>query len=428
MSSERIRFLLQLYVFIGSLILLLMAVLYVRHLNERARNESNFGSEVIVEMLALHLESEDIENTGPRLRNLLNEIATEAPFPLIITDLSGRPIFWKVEGVEFMKTYEEEDFEYLQHQDIDNPTDPGLALLISMSREFREAGQSVVFHQPGMLMQPQGYICFGQSDLAEALGRAIVIQLVMMLVFFFVGILGFFLMKRYEQESIWVGLAKETAHQMGTPLTSLLGWIQLSEARLEPEVPGLPISDGDKAILSAMSEMSSDVERLQKVSARFNNIGGSPQLKRDDLQPVVARTAEYFRRRLPHLKVQVEIKEQYDEVPMIKFHMELIEWVIENLIKNALDSMDKTQGVIGLTLAYNATERTVDLQVRDNGRGMTPSQRRKIFRPGYSTKSAGWGLGLTLSRRLVEEYHDGRLRLLDSHEGHGTCFVIRLPV
>ena len=126
--------------------------------------------------------------------------------------------------------------------------------------------------------------------------------------------------------------------------------------------------------------------------------------------------------------VQVEIREQYDEVPLVLFHDELIEWVVENLIKNALDAIDKEQGVISISLSYNATERTVDLHVRDNGRGMTPAQRRKIFRPGFTTKTRGWGLGLTLSRRIIEEYHDAHLILLDSHEGHGSCFLIRFPV
>jgi hypothetical protein len=164
------------------------------------------------------------------------------------------------------------------------------------------------------------------------------------------------------------------------------------------------------------------------VSARFNNIGGPPTLRRADVRPVVERTVEYFRRRLPHHRVQVEIREQYDEVPMVRIHAELIEWVVENLIKNALDAIDKEQGSITLSLSYNSMERSVDLHVRDNGRGMSPSQRRRIFHPGHSTKSGGWGLGLTLSRRIVEEYHGGRLRLLDTHEGHGSCFLVRIPV
>jgi len=428
LSSERIRFLLRLYFFLASLIVLLVAVLYVRHLNERARSESNFSTRVISEMLALSLQSEDIYRTGKHLKGLIYEISTEAPFPLIIVDTAGRPLFWKVHGIEFEREYTIDNFEQLMSLDMSDPGDPGLVRIIAMARELRAQGQAVVFYYPGTPLTIQGYVCYGHSDLAERLGSAIIIHLVMLIIFFMVGVLGFFLMKRFEQESIWVGLARETAHQMGTPLTSLLGWIQLSESRLDPAERTWEDEETADSFRSAFQEMSSDIERLQKVSARFNNIGGSPNRKRADLRPVVERTVRYFRRRLPHHKVMVEIREQYDEVPMVKFHDELIEWVIENLIKNSLDSIDKEQGVISISLSYNGTERTVDLHVRDNGRGMSPSQRRKIFHPGYSSKSAGWGLGLTLSRRVVEEYHDGRLLLLDSHEGHGSCFVIRFPV
>jgi len=423
LSSERIRFLLQLYIFIASLIVLLVAVLYVRHLNERARNESNFSTAVVSRLLGLYLETEAIQHNQPRIRALMDEISHEAPFPIIIVDTEGRPTWWKV--TEY-PSYLDYGFEKLKSFPLDHPPDEYVAELMNIAAEFVEQGQSVTFFFPGSPGRVQGTICYGQSDLARDLGRAIALQLLMLVVFFVVGVLGFFVMKRYEQESIWVGLAKETAHQMGTPLTSLLGWIQLSEAWLEGEGP-LP-AERREQFTDAFGEMSNDVERLQKVSARFNNIGGTPALRRTDLRPVVQRTVAYFRRRLPVHKVQVEIREQYDEVPMVRFHGELIEWVIENLIKNGLDSLDKEQGLINVSLSYNGTEGTVDLHVRDNGRGMIPSQRRKIFRPGYSSKTGGWGLGLTLAKRVVEEYHGGRLQLLDSHPGHGSCFVIRLSI
>ncbi|MCB1162087.1 MAG: HAMP domain-containing sensor histidine kinase [Candidatus Krumholzibacteriia bacterium] len=416
------RFLLQLYVFIASLVVLLMAVLYVRHLNERARHESNFSTGIISRMLGLYLETEEIQRNTQRIRQIMDEISVNAPFPIIIVDKDGRPTWWKVTGYP---SYKEYGFEKLISFDPAEPPDDNIAELMRMAARFKGEDNAVVFYYPGTPTRVQGLICYGQSDLARNLGKAIAIQLMMLLVFSTVGVLGFFVMKRFEQESIWVGLAKETAHQMGTPLTSLLGWIQLGESRLE--TASLPPATAD-AFRDAFGEMSSDVERLQKVSARFNNIGGTPALKRGDLRPVVERTVLYFRRRLPQHKVQVEIRDQYDEVPMVRFHAELMEWVVENLVKNGLDALDKDKGLITVTLSYNGTEGTVDLHVRDNGRGMSPSVRRRIFRPGYSSKKGGWGLGLTLSRRVVEEYHGGRLQLLDSHPGHGTCFVVRLPV
>ena len=404
--------------------MLLFAVLYTRHLNERARAESNFSVRATSEMLALSLQFQNDARFYDRLRPILDRITREAPFPIIIIDADGRPTWWKVAGMPSHTSY---GFELLTSFRLTEPPDENVAKLMRMAAEFRALDRDVVFYYPTALSSIQGRVCYGQSDLAQRLGSAIALQLVMMLIFFLVGVFGFFLMKRYEQESIWVGMAKETAHQMGTPLTSLLGWIQLSEARLEDEDYEMGV-EPRRAFTEALDMMSADVDRLEKVSVRFNNIGGSRVLKLAELRPICEYTVNYFRIRLPQRKVHVEIREQYDEVPMVKIHAQLIEWVIENLVKNAIDSIDKEQGVISVSLSYNATERTVDLHVRDNGRGMSPSQRRKIFRPGYSSKSAGWGLGLTLSKRVVDEYHNGTLKLLDTHEGHGSCFVVRLPI
>ena len=405
----------------GSLALLLAAVLHVRGLTGSARNESNFSAQAISRMVGLVLGVEEDERFYHRLRQLLDEIAEEMPFPMIITDLKGRPLFWNgVEDIPFDESY---DFDALRIIRVDDPPDENIASLIGQARVFRREGKMVPYFLPGSeLRRVQGYVCYGESNLAGRLGRGITVQLVMFLVFLVVGTLGWFLVKRFEQESIWVGLAKETAHQMGTPLTSLLGWIQLSQVRLgeRSEEWLLPVNE-------SLDEMTRDLDRLQKVSDRFNSMGGAPQLKRGDLRPVVRGTVDYFRSRLPQLRVQVEIWDHYDEVPLTAHHPELLEWVVENLIKNALDSLDKEQGQIKVDLRYNATEGGVELHVRDNGRGIPPSERRKIFRPGFSSRMGGWGLGLTLSRRIVEEYHGGRLYLLDSIEGHGSCFVMRLP-
>ncbi len=405
----------------GSLVLLLAGVLYVRSLTESARNESNFSAQASSRMVALVLGVEEDERFYHSLRVLLDEIAEEMPFPMIITDVKGRPLFWK--GVPDLPFDESYDFDALRIVKLQDPPDERIAALILRAREFRQHGKMVPYFLPGSeVRRVQGYVCYGESSLAGRLGRGITVQLLIFLVFLVIGTLGFFLVKRFEQESIWVGLAKETAHQMGTPLTSLMGWIQLSQVRLGEHEEDwiLPVSE-------SLHEMTLDLDRLQKVSDRFNSMGGAPQLKRGDLRPVIKNTVDYFRNRLPQHRVQVEIRDHYDEVPLVAHHPELLEWVVENLIKNALDSLDKKQGQIDVTLRYNATEGGVELHVRDNGRGIPPSERRKIFRPGFSSRMGGWGLGLTLSRRIVEEYHGGRLYLLDSIEGHGSCFVMRLP-
>jgi len=406
---------------VGSLVLILAGILYVRGLTQSARNESNFSTQAISRMVAMVLGVEEDEHFYQRLRGLLDKIAEEMPFPMIITDVKGRPLFWKgVPGIPFDESY---SFDTLRRIDLQHPPDARIAALIGRARAFRREGKMVPYFLPGSaLRRVQGYVCYGESSLAGRLGKGVTIQLLIFLVFLIIGTLGYFLVKRFEQESIWVGLAKETAHQMGTPLTSLMGWIQLSQARLDEHG-----EDWVQPVNESLREMTLDLDRLQKVSDRFNSMGGAPQLKRGDLRPVVKNTVDYFRSRLPQYRMQVEIRDHYDEVPLAAHHPELLEWVVENLIKNALDSLDKKHGQIDVGLRYNASEGGVELHVRDNGRGIPPSERRKIFRPGFSSRMGGWGLGLTLSRRIVEEYHGGRLFLLDSIEGHGSCFVMRLP-
>lgn len=414
------RFLLRAYFLVGSIVILMAAVLYVRQLSKQARDESNFSAAAISEMVALVLEVREEQSFYVRLRSILDEIALEMPFPMIITDVKGRPLFWRgVPDIPFGDAY---TFEELKQIDLWDPGDEKIAELILLARGFRGEGQRVPYFLPGTPRRVQGYVCFGESTLAGALGKGIIIQFFIFLLFLLIGISGYYLLKRFEQESIWVGLAKETAHQMGTPLTSLLGWIQLGQSRLEgrDEEWARPLDE-------SFGEMTRDVMRLQKVSERFNSMGAPPKLKSAELQPVVKHTVAYFRSRLPQHRVQVEIRETYDEVPLVPHHPELLEWVVENLIKNALDSLDKRQGRVSVTLSYNATAKAVELHVRDNGRGISASDRRKVFRPGYSSRAGGWGLGLTLARRIVEEYHGGRLFLLDSIEGHGSCFVMRLP-
>lgn len=174
--------------------------------------------------------------------------------------------------------------------------------------------------------------------------------------------------------------------------------------------------------------MENDVARLSKVAARFSNVGSVPRLEQQDIVPVVAEAAQYLRRRLPQMGSRVEIIEELPEVPPININRELMEWVFENLLRNALDSVDREHGVIKLIVHRDPHIESVDVRVEDNGRGMTPAEQSRVFEPGFSTKRRGWGLGLSLSRRIVEDYHGGRLILSRSEPGEGTTFTVRFPL
>jgi signal transduction histidine kinase len=220
-------------------------------------------------------------------------------------------------------------------------------------------------------------------------------------------------------------MAKETAHQLGTPLSSLMGWIELLRARddggeADVRVPGAEFRE-------TLEEMERDVDRLTKVAQRFSHVGSAAVLKPQDVTPTVRRVVQYMSRRLPKSGPGMEIRERYEEVPPVNLNPELMEWAIENLIANALTAIEKKPGVVEIEVSLRPQSETVEIVIRDNGRGMTRDEQRRAFEPGYTTRSRGWGLGLPLARRVVQEYHGGRLSVRQSAPGQGTTMVISLP-
>lgn len=226
----------------------------------------------------------------------------------------------------------------------------------------------------------------------------------------FVGIayLAFSSARRTEQERVWSGMAKETAHQIGTPLSSMLGWIELLRAQNADE--------------TALTEMGKDVNRLETITARFSKIGSVPELKNEDISDVLIESTEYLRARTSS-KIDIDLQVPEDEF-IVPINRQLFSWVIENLIRNAIDAIEG-QGSIKLELTESG--KYVRIDVTDSGKGLTRNQYRAIFRPGYTTKQRGWGLGLSLARRIVEDYHSGKIYVVRSEIGQGTTFRILIP-
>jgi signal transduction histidine kinase len=240
------------------------------------------------------------------------------------------------------------------------------------------------------------------------------------------GLWGLTSIRQAEKRSIWVGMARETAHQLGTPLSSLLGWVELLRTRGESaggDELRVPRAEFDETL----EEMARDIERLTKVAQRFSHVGSAPQLHRQDVTPVVMEAVEYMRRRLPHADGEVFIRERYDEVPAVNLNRELLAWALENLVNNAVTALDKKPGLIEISVDQRKDTGAVEVTVTDNGRGMSAAEQRRAFEPGYTTKRRGWGLGLALARRVVQEYHGGRLFVRHSAPGQGTCMVISFP-
>ncbi|MCL4511717.1 MAG: HAMP domain-containing histidine kinase [Bacteroidetes bacterium] len=257
------------------------------------------------------------------------------------------------------------------------------------------------------------YVHYGESDLVTQLRYVPYVEFAIAGLFILIGYVAFSYIKRSEQSNIWVGMSRETAHQLGTPLSSLMGWIELLKSDVDEEKRTEIITD-----------MEQDLSRLNKVTMRFSKIGSLPELRNVRVSDVVENVFLYFNKRIPQTGKKVSLILTGDKALCAKFNSELFEWVLENLIKNALDAMEDKEGKI--TINISKEDRYVAIDVSDTGKGIDMKFRRDIFRPGYSTKKRGWGLGLSLAKRIVESYHDGKIFLKDSKPGKGSTFRIKL--
>lgn len=331
---------------------------------------------------------------------LFDEVIRSIDFPLVLTDPQNNPIapynaYARNVALDTSAAPEEQE-EFLRGV---------IAGLDAENRPIRVAIRDTIV---------LNLVHYGESDLIRQLRWVPVIEIALAALFTLIGYIGFSYIKRSEQSNIWVGMAKETAHQLGTPLSSLMAWVELAEAR----------SGEPAALRETLGEMRNDIERLNKIAARFSKIGSRPDLHEESLAEVIGGVVRYIERRIPTSGRRVEIALEVPSGLRARINRELFEWVMENLLKNALDAMEGAAGRIVITAGVQGGRPVVD--VTDTGKGIEPKLHKEIFRPGFSTKKRGWGLGLSLSRRIIEEYHRGKLFVKESAPGRGTTFRIRL--
>lgn len=266
-----------------------------------------------------------------------------------------------------------------------------------------------------LLLEGPGYahrLYYKNSRILTWLKYFPVVMLSLLAGFIGLGYLGFSTSRRSEQNQVWVGMAKETAHQLGTPISAILAWIE--HLKLEEDNP-------EK--LEIISELSNDVDRLDLIADRFSKIGSEPKLEQKDIFAALNETQKYMQRRAPR-KVQFEFPDLNEKPLYVLINFHLFSWVLENLIRNALDAMEGT----GLIKAVVTDEDgMVGIDIADSGKGVPPSKQKTVFQPGYTTKKRGWGLGLSLAKRIIENYHKGKIYISKSQPGVGTTFTIKLP-
>lgn len=278
------------------------------------------------------------------------------------------------------------------------------ARLIPLAKRWKRAGQVIRID-----LESQAYldVCYDESLMIKRLSTYPYVQLGVVLLFVVIAIFALLTSKKAEQNKVWVGLSKETAHQLGTPISSLMAWTEI----LKETYP-----DDD-----LIPEMDKDVKRLQLIADRFSKIGSLPEPVDSSLKEVMEHVISYMERRTSRKVVMV--RDFPEEDILVKLNQSLFEWVIENLCKNAVDAMEGT-GTI--TIHMEKTAQKAIIEVSDTGKGIRKKDIRDVFRPGFTTKKRGWGLGLSLAKRIVEEYHHGQIFVKHSEVGVGTTFRIEL--
>jgi len=382
--------------FVGvALIIILM--FYTQSIVQKLRNQSRNVLEFYANLYSRAVSEENVEY----LDFVFEQIIKKANFPIIYTDKNKTPSDW--EGISVHPT--DKSPEAIHHvkkiiKNMEKEFDP-----IPIQNPFPSEGGPIL-----------GYLYYGDSNLITQLIWLPYVEIGVVGLFLLITYLGFSSIKRSEQQFIWVGMAKETAHQLGTPLSSLMGWTELLKSDMSKE-----------NIHNSIPEMENDIRRLYKVTARFSQIGSQADLKKQKLLPILSDVIDYFQKRLPHMGKRIEIIERFLEDPEVYINRDLFEWVIENLIKNSLDAIEKEMGVIEITVGLlDDKKNKIYIDIRDNGKGITIQDRRLIFKPGYSTKKRGWGLGLNLSKRIIENYHHGKLIIKETKIGEGTCMRVTI--
>ena len=327
---------------------------------------------------------------------LLSIIEGNSNIPVLLTDSAGNILmhrnFTLPEAIDSLSPFfiSETNQKFLEEKYLDLRDGPNVIEI-----DMAGAGQQYLYYEDSKLLRAISYYPY--------------VQVLVLLAFVLIVYYAVSSTKRAEQNKVWVGLSKETAHQLGTPISSLMAWMELLE--------DLGV-DRD-----TVAEMNKDVKRLSTIASRFSKIGSRPSMEDGDLGLVAAGAAEYMATRISR-QIRLDVIPSPEPLP-VKLSEPLTEWVMENLIKNAVDAMEGSGSIT--VRAYREKEKAV-IDITDTGKGIPRKKQKHIFNPGYTTKSRGWGLGLTLAKRIIEEYHGGSIYVRRSEPGIGTTFTIELPL
>ena len=345
----------------------------------------------IVRLYASLIANVAQEDNDQNLDFIFENIIQKVKFPLIQTDTQNNVQMWKnlPENIDS----EEQIYRFMSICDKNNNP-------IALTYENEKIGK-ITF----------GYLHYGDSALISKLQVWSYIEIMAIGFFIFLGFTGFSFIRNNEKKHIWVGMARETAHQLGTPVSALMGWVEW-------------IKDHPKRINEIIPEMEIDLQRLEQINRRFSEMGSESVFEEFDLSIRIEKIIKYLNKRLPSLGKTVKLVNDIQPGIIIIANGSLLAWSIENIIKNSIDSIEERRGEISISLKKELNE--IKIRIKDNGKGIPKKDWKNIFRPGFSTKKTGWGLGLSLANRIIEDIHKGHLKVLNSTINKGTIIEISL--
>lgn len=361
---------------------LLVSHFLVKDLSEEERHKMEVWAQ------ALRALNQADENTDVTL--ILHVMQGNNTIPVIVMDSDGTVTDYR--NIEMSEDTREDSAVFLSEYG---------------QRLLREGKYIRLFLGDSTLTSDYQVVCYDDSTLLKRLASYPYWQMGLVVVFVAVAVVALLSIQRAEQNRVWVGLSKETAHQLGTPISSLMAWMEM----LRENHPGDAL----------IPEMDRDVKRLERIADRFSKIGSLPEPKEESMNKVLEHVVDYMNKRTSS-KVEMVCDLPEHEV-IVRMNASLFEWVIENLCKNAVDAME---GAGRIVLSLRDSGKRVAIEVSDNGRGIRKKDVKNVFTPGFTTKHRGWGLGLSLARRIVEEYHHGRIFVKSSELGKGTTFRIEI--
>ena len=375
------------FIFLVGVFLVIGLFSYTGFLSRELREDNREVVKLYAEIIAGAVNDDSNSNIDFIFENIIKKVK----FPIIQSDTEKNPQLWTNLPKE-VNNYEER-ISFIKSMDVINEPIPLVY--------FDQESEPITF----------GFLHYGDSSLIQKIKIWTYVEIISIGLFICIGFVGFSYIRHSEKQNIWIGLSRETAHQLGTPVSALLGWLDY----LKHEKTDLE---------KILPEIESDIERLQQVNRRFSKMGSKPEVEYFNLSKRISSTLEYLEKRMPSLGGKVILVNKIDPDVKIKANGTLISWAVENLIRNGIDAINKENGKIEVALKQDV--HYVKIHITDNGCGIPKKDWKNIFRPGFTTKNSGWGLGLSLCERIINDVHGGKVSVLASSVSEGTTFEIAI--